>query len=871
MTTRSLRWSHQQVASYGALACLRAACGGFIELHREGPMKDPLQIMVNLDEHDVPLTRDTIYLHLQVASKQKDLKAAHRLHSVIISNGFESDAFLIDHLIRLFTLCGKLLESQQVFHKISKANVYSWNALIQAHARLGEEDRILKLLELMGQMGCIPDKCTFCCVLKACGCIIDLSHGMLIHDQIVSFGMESDLLVGSALLFMYGKCGSLDSMRRLFDSLPNRDIVSWCTVICALGDHGDGLAAFDFFRRMQCEGVEPNEVVFLSLLKACIALGVRWQGMMVHDAIIRCGYQSDKAISNTLVDMYAKCGSVDEAYQIFCTAACKDVVTWGAMMSGYAQHGYASCAFNLFKEVHQVGIEPSQAIALCALKACSSLGALKEGMLTNCCIVSDGFEADVGVGSALIDMYGRCGCLLEAQKVFKLMKEQDIAAWGTLIAGYAQCGLDYQAFELFAKLEDRSLSPDAGIFLSILKACTSTGSLERGRLVHGQVTKLGFFLEGLFGSSLVNMYAKLGSFKDAQTIFNDMENPDVASWGALIGGYAHYGHGSLALKLYSKMHTRSMKPDKAVYLCALKACGSIGALVEGRFIHNQVLDSGLELEMAVGGSLVDMYSKCGSLDEALKVLKELPKQSAVSWAPLIEGCVQHGKECLAFELFVDMQKKGIKPDRTIYLFAARACASNQNSANGRLIHDQVVRSGFDELNTELTNVLVDMYAKWGQLDEALRVFQRIQDPDVISWGTLIAGYALSGHDRRAKLCLENMQIQGFKPDSIMGTGIFSACCRSGLLEEGCSYFNAMEGDHRISPHVEHYNSMIDLFGRMGHLKQAEDMLQTMSSSPVVTGWTCLITSCRTYGNVGLGSRCFDISAQSVSCTAVPGY
>ena len=224
---------------------------------------------------------------------------------------------------------------------------------------------------------------------------------------------------------------------------------------------------------------------------------------------------------------------------------------------------------------------------------------------------------------------------------------------------------------------------------------------------------------------------------------------------------------------------------------------------------------------------------------------------------LFLGCVLHSNGLLALELFEKMQEQDIRADKPIYLYVARACAISGSIMEGRLLHDQILRSGLDDLDLMIKNMLVHMYAKCGNLVEACKVFSSIHCPDVVSWGILISGYAFHGDKVGAINCLEKIQNYDIKPDATLCTNIFSAYSHSGLREEGCVYFNDLRYDHGMLQSGLHYNSMIDLLSRIGYLNEAENMLHTMPVSPLIAGWTSLISSCRVYGNANMGHMCFN--------------
>lgn len=357
------------------------------------------------------------------------------------STSLYSVTVLADHLIRLFTVCGSLPDANDTFARVPNPTIFTWNAIISAHTKLSECHRALLLYRDMQRQGGRPNRVTFLCVLKACGSLRALSFGRQTHDDIISTGLKSDVVIANMLIDMYSKCGSLHEARSVFDELQYQgDVVSWSAMIAGYAQHGCGLAALDLYEKMQEEGIRPENTTFSSILKACGSIGAIHQGRQIHDQISRDGLLSDVVIGGTLIDMYVRCGKVNEARFVFDSLPSHDEVTWGTMISGYAMHGHGFPALKLFGEMQQMQIQPDRAIYLCVLKACGLVGATEEGRLAHGQLINQNLESDVAVRNALVDMYACCANFKDACKVFNKLPNPDVVSWGTIISGYAERG-----------------------------------------------------------------------------------------------------------------------------------------------------------------------------------------------------------------------------------------------------------------------------------------------------------------------------------------------------------------------------------------------------------------------------------------------
>jgi pentatricopeptide repeat protein len=420
-----------------------------------------------------------------------------------------------------------------------------------------------------------------------------------------------------------------------------------------------------------------------------------------------------------------------------------------------------------------------------------------------------------------------------------------------MMCGYVHHGHSLHAFNFFGKMNQEAVEPNKATYLYLLQACGDSGGILEGVVLHAHIIESSTIVDVVIGSSLIDMYTKCGGLQDAYEVFCRLSNKNVISWSAIIRGYSYHGHHFRSLELFERMQEEGIQPDKVTFLCILKAIGNLRMMVQGTLIHDQVILRGLESDVMIGNGLIHMYCSCGSFESACKVFDNMPKRDVVSWSAMITGHATHGNIEIAFGLFKRMQQERIKPDRVTLLCMAKACGMIGALELGKLMHDYIQHN---EADTELAigNALVDMYARCGSLEDSSRVFHKLMEPDVISWGAMIAGYAEHGSFCEAWECLQAMERQGLEPNGIMFTSILSACGRSGNIETGYLYFRLMNERYGILPSFEHVNCMGDLFGHAGCLEDAMKLFQCMPNQPDLTGWMSLLTACRTHGNREVG-------------------
>eukprot|EP00250_Pteridium_aquilinum_P034384 c750_g1_i1 orf=3-1277(+) len=419
-----------------------------------------LEALNLLHKEGKSISEDSIASLLQGNSAVENLSLNRKLHSLSVSYGFASLAHLGDPIIRVFASCKSLLEANLVFCKVTEPSIYTWQAIISAHLQQEENSSALFLYHQMQHLGTQPNKFIYTSALKVCTVLRDIQQGVDIHSRMIKSGSEMDQFVESALVDMYMKCGNLDEARKVFDLSKARDNGMWSAMISGYAQHGHGIKALELFHDMQKWGEEPNHYTFSCALKACSGRGVVLEGTQIHDNIVKLGLESDTIVGNALICMYATCNCLFDARHVFNGLAKQTIVSWGTMLAGYAQHGYGFSALQLLMSMQHASMKPNRAIYLYSLKACSSVSAIIEGMLIHDQVLKSGLESDVAIGNVLVDVYSKCGCLIEGRKVHDSLPAQSLVSWGAIIHGYVQRGHGLLALELFDKLQHEGLLPD---------------------------------------------------------------------------------------------------------------------------------------------------------------------------------------------------------------------------------------------------------------------------------------------------------------------------------------------------------------------------------------------------------------------------
>ncbi|KAI5084144.1 hypothetical protein GOP47_0000313 [Adiantum capillus-veneris] len=558
--------------------------------------------------------------------------------------------------------------------------------------------------------------------------------------------------------------------------------------------------------------------IIYSLLQGCNGNKELTYAQRVRTLMRKHRLSSIAALGDHLIRLFTACGSLHEANEAFFNISKPSVFSWNSLISAHAKLADPLKALQLFEKMQKANIVPDRVTYVCMCDSCGCLGALRLGMYMHHEAIRQGFESNLVLGNALIDMYAHCGCLVEAHKLFDTQVVKDIVTWTVIISGYAAQGQGLPALRLYSEAHLNGSKPNNAMILSAIRACVCELALN----------------------------------EEAGKVFGALSARDVVSWSVMIDGYAHGNHSNAALQVFARMLQAGVQPNETTFLGVLRACHTIActnveATEEGLLIHVLIIQMGYESDKAVGNTLVDFYAKYGDLNAAYVVFNHLCNPDAVSFGALIAGYSLQGWSALALDLYDEMWKQGVLPDRATFLSLLQACSNMGAVGQGHLLHEQIVLNGLDSASF-VRNALINMYAKTGKLDEARQLFGNSANYDVVSCSSIMGGYKYEGHLHSLTQLIEEMHQAGCHPDNAMLACILTACSSAGLLKEGYNLFASTYERHAMIPMQELYSSMIDLLGRAGQLQVAEDMSVTMPVPPDLITQTSLFASSKTYNN-----------------------
>ncbi|KAA8519542.1 hypothetical protein F0562_013834 [Nyssa sinensis] len=489
--------------------------------------------------------------------------------------------------------------------------------------------------------------------LQECAHHKNLTRGKQLHSYMFINGFLYSPLSTTSLINMYSKCNRIADALSVFNaSTHDQNVFAYNAIIAGFIANELPKPAFEFYCRMRFAGVVPDKFTFPSVTKACSDILEVLEVRKIHGLLFKFGLEFDLFIGSALVHSYLKFALMEEAQEVFEELPVRDVVLWNAMINGHAQIGQFDMALEVFRGMGEDGVVPSRFTVTGVLSVFSVLGDLNNGKAMHGFVVKMGYDSGVAVLNALIDMYGKCKCVVDALEIFDMMDEKDIVSWNSIICVHEQCGDHDGTLELFDRMLNAGVQPDLVTITTVLPACSHLAALMHGREIHGYMIINGLGKDSYdvyVNNAIMDLYAKCGCMREAHLVFDKMSYKDVASWNIMIMGYGMHGFGNDALDMFSRMIEAQLKPDEVTFVGVLSACSHAGIVSQGHeFLAQMQLKYGVVPTIEHYTCVIDMLGRAGQLEEAYKLVSSMPiEANPVVWRAFLAACRLHGNEPLA--------------------------------------------------------------------------------------------------------------------------------------------------------------------------------------------------------------------------------
>ncbi|XP_027363996.1 putative pentatricopeptide repeat-containing protein At1g56570 [Abrus precatorius] len=442
--------------------------------------------------------------------------------------------------------------------------------------------------------------------------------------------------------------------------------------------------------------------------------------------------------------------------------------------------------------------------------------------------------------------YFHKGSIKEAHNLFDQMSHRNEESWTAIIIGYNSCNHHNRAWTAFSQMLRDGVQSNAFTISAVLKACKGLKALSCGRLAHGMAIKTGNQGSSIYvDNALMDMYATCCDTMDhARIVFDNIVTKNAVSWTTLITGYTHRGDAYGGLRVFRQMFLEEGELSSFSFSIAVRACAMIGSSILGKQVHAAVINHGFESQLPVMNSILDMYCRCRCASEAKQLFSEMSEKDMITWNTLIAGFeTLDSRESLC--IFSRMVSEGFSPSCFTFTSVLAACANIAVLFRGQQLHGVIVCRGLDN-NLEVSNALIDMYAKCGNVADSHKIFSEMPCPDLVSWTSMMIGYGAHGHGKEAVELFDAMVRSGIKPDTIVFMALLHACSHAGLVEEGLRYFRIMTSYYNVAPDRGIYGCVVDLLGRAGRVEEAYQLIEDMPFKPDESIWVALLGACKAH-------------------------
>ncbi|XP_076924346.1 pentatricopeptide repeat-containing protein At2g02750-like isoform X2 [Bidens hawaiensis] len=530
---------------------------------------------------------------------------------------------------------------------------------------------------------------TFPFILKACTNLQLTSHGQIVHAHITKTGYNSHTHTNTSLIHMYMKFHLqqtqtqfkfqfLNSALKVFDEMPQPDSTSLNAVVSGFVQIGDVKKCFDVFKRFSEFKIRPGSVTIASLLSGCVAT-VK-DGQQVHCWAVKIGVENDIYVATSLVTMYSSNKQLSTASSVFerVRRDCKTVACYNAYLTGLLQNRVYEPVLEIFKEMCDTSTTNTVTFVI-VFSACSGTKNLKFGLQVHGLVLKVGLVLDCLLGTAIIDMYSKCGYWHRAYDLFKEMRDvRSLVTWNSMISGMMLNGESENAIGLFMMLESNGLKPDSATWniminglsnlgkpdeafllfkrmqsvgepvsakclTSLLSTCACISSLTSGKEIHGYVMRTNMINDEFVASAVINMYMKCGRSSRAFLVFDmfEIKPRDPVIWNTMISGYGRNGESEAAFDMFEQMQNENVKPNTSTFKCVLSVCSHAGKVEKSLEFLRLMKHYNVVPTSEHYACLVDVLGRYGNIDEARGLLSTIPEVSGSVLDSLIGACSFH--------------------------------------------------------------------------------------------------------------------------------------------------------------------------------------------------------------------------------------
>nr|XP_043629822.1 pentatricopeptide repeat-containing protein At4g30700 [Erigeron canadensis] len=560
------------------------------------------------------------------------------------------------------------------------------------------------------------------------------------HAQIIQNSLHSDLATVTKLVQKLSDFGFISYSSQICSTFPNPDLFLYNVIIRSYSINNQHFNSLSVYRKLRENlDLKPDSFTYSFVISAASKLKFKNLGLMLHGQAIVSGVGLELFVGSSIVDMYLNFGDLGYAYKVFDKMSQRDTVLCNTLISGCVKNGCFDEAVLVFKDMVLNGVGFDSTSFAAVITAAVDLNDLKLGMAIQGLSVKFGFYSDVHVVTGFISLYAKCGDMLTAKWLFQQIEKADVIAYNAMISGFSCNGEMENAVGLFTELLVLQKRVSSSTIVGLIPVLYPFDYSSLMSTIHSFCVKSNLVSKTSVATALITVYSRLNEIDSARNLFDETTDKTLAAWNAMISGYAQNGVVYKAVELFQDMKKLNVLPNPTTITSILSACAQLSSYSLGKWVHDIATKESFESNVYVSTALIDMYAKCGRIEEARKVFDTMTEKNPVTWNAMISGYGLHGQAHEALKIFNEMVDSKVPLSGVSFVSILYACSHAGFVKEGENIFNSMVEDhGFEPL-PEHYACMVDLYGRAGELQKALTFINTMPvEPGLPIWGALLS-------------------------------------------------------------------------------------------------------------------------------------
>ncbi|KAH7447793.1 hypothetical protein KP509_01G121800 [Ceratopteris richardii] len=707
-----------------------------LQIRKDKTLKNAEQIGAHKIECECSGSNDYFSI-LRFCGASRNLYFGRQIHHDICCDCRENDTYAGGVLIEVYLKCLAVEDAYSIFLFLHVRSTFIWNLVIRSYTSQGQDAKALECFCRIYVEALLPDTYTYVSLLSSSANLADLETTRTIHVAVINQVDTFGIIVRNSLINAYNKCGTIKEAQRVFNMMVEKDSFSWDTLLGAYVQHKfHGEALFHVYEQ-QHQGVMPTKITYSSILDACIDQGHTNSYVYVLAQIFGSEFRDDIIVQTNLLHFFRKRSDSENLWKLFSDMSQRNSYSWNAIFAAYSGSVLKKGIFELYSQMLNEGIMPDEETVTRLISLSSDCKLLTLGKWLHACGINHRCDSTAAMGNALIGMYGKCVGLEEACRTFDWILEKTIVTWTTMVGVCVDHGQAVRALDLYQQMVAEGLLSDKIMLISLLNACASLQSSARLKQLHVRLIGMDLHSDLEMQTSLAILYGKCNSFKYAERMFDLIPDRSLQLWTASICAHAQHDRLEYAIHVFQQMMQEGTLPNEIAFFGVLEACGKLPFLIQGRRFHAHLSACEFGELLSTQTALIDMYGKCGSLEESQIISDVVKEQDIVSLTALMSTYAQNGKVKQALDLFDKAIQGGLMPDAVAYVNVLSMCSHAGLVDDGRRYFSSMCHHGVDP-DIHHYSCMIDLYGRARCTDDAENVIKNMPvTATALQWLTLL--------------------------------------------------------------------------------------------------------------------------------------